>query len=254
MLLNTTIILSFTLAILRAAPSHSFASWFMAACLTDLWDPSEAMMGHHIVPFDESPYKDVVHLQVYDPHTKEEIPIESTTCKDCGPLVSIEDGKKVIELRKRSFEQLEDGSARYKFLIKFVVDSTELNDLQYVIDSKTIITSLRDEGDDDAVDEDEIIDEGKILVEAIPRFPRKNKNGCNARRAYGKIEDPGLQFEVIIPAPALHKLRHDGPDIGIQMLGGWACGREAVKLTEPLYFILSSKDGETASTEKDNEL
>ena len=251
-MLNTTIILSFTLAILRAAPSHSFASWFMTACLTDLWDPSEVMMGHHIVPFDESPHKDAVHLQVYDPDTKEEIPIESASCKDCDPLVSIGDRKNVIELRKRSFEQLEDGSARYKFLIKFVVDSTELNDLQYVIDSKTIISSLHDEGDDDAVDEDEIIDEGKILVEAIPRFPRKN--GCNARRGYGKIEDPGLQFEVIIPAPALDKLRHDGADIGIQMVGGWACGREAVKLTEPLYFILSSEHGETASTQKDDEL
>jgi len=213
-------------------------------------------MGHHIVPFDESPHKDVVNLQVYDPDTKEEIPIESSSCKDCGPLVSVGEGKKVIELRKRSFEQLEDGSARYKFLIKFVVDSIELNDLQYVIDSKTI-TILHDEGNDDAVDEqilldDEIIDEGKILVEAIPRFPQKN--GCNARRGYGTIEDPGLQFEVIIPAPALDKLRRDEADIGIQMLGGWACGREAVKLTEPLYFILSSKNGESASTETDDEL
>ena len=250
-------ILSLILIFLNVAPSHTFASWFMAACLTDLWDPSEVMMGHYIIPFNESPHKDAVNLQVFDPDTMEEIPIESydnLNASDSNIVGIVGGDKKVIDLRKRSFVELEDGSTSYRFLLKFTAESSlQLKDLQYVIDSKVIANSFHEEEYHDVEPnllDDGIIGKDNVSIDAIPRFSAY-KNGCDGRRGYGIAEDSGLKFEVTIPSSSLIKFRREKAVIGVQIVGGWACGREAVKLTEPLYFILSGDNDEASSSLED---
>jgi len=245
-------ILSLVLIFLNVAPTHTFASWFMAACLTDLWDPSEIIMGHHIVPFNESTHKDDVYLQVFDLDNDEVIPIlSSDNSNGSSNLVGIGGGKKVIDLRKRSFVELEDGSTRYRFFLKVTIDSSlHLKDLQYVIDSKVITNSLHEKGDHDvepSLDGNNVISKGNVSSDAIPRFLNR-KNGCKGRRGYGVMEDSGLKFELTIP-----RFHHDKADNkGVQILGGWACGREAVKLTEPLYFILFGDNDKDSSRIEDD--
>jgi hypothetical protein len=45
---------------------------------------------------------------------------------------------------------------------------------------------------------------------------------------------------------------HGKDVVGVQLIAGWACRKEAVKLTEPIYFALVVPHGSNISSESDD--
>ena len=179
-------------------------------------------MGHYIAPFDKSPHKDQVYIQVLDQDSKELIGV----IDEVG-------GKNVIYLDARKYEENEEGSATYKFLLKLNVETDELKDFQYVMDAKTL-PEIYDEDDDVLVHDNELDDDVEMTMK--PQF-LSYRNGCSGHRGYGVKGDAGLEFQITVPS-SIRKSKNETV-VGVNLVAGYACGREAVVLTKPIFFTLS---------------
>lgn len=219
----TSMVLFLALLFHIIIPSHTFASWFMAACLTDLWDPDEIIMGHYVVPYDKGTHGDQIFLQAFD-QNKEEI----------GNGIGIDVGNNVINLNTIDYDENDDGSITYRFLIKLKVESTnEFNGLQYVFDAKVSM------GADNS---HENIDNNNDTLTA--QFPSYN-NGCDGRRIYGTTNDDSSSseaFHITISKSMRDALTSNGGTAVVKVVAGWASEREAVKLTKALVFVFSGGD------------
>lgn len=225
----------FLLCISFALKCECFASWFMTACFTDLWDTSEVIMGHTIIPYEQSTQKDNVFIKIFDTKTKEEISTVDASCN-------------IIVLNDLEGHALDDGSIKYNFLVKVLVESVELKDFQFVLDSKVIPVGENlvgfEEDDDSYAD---VLSDGNEDIstnsphDSIARTMFASyKNGCEQTRSYGTYKDNELKFSIKVPKSTLKREGNldKANALRIQLLAGWACGREAVQLTKPVDFFL----------------
>ena len=238
----------FVLCVSFALKCECFASWFMTACFTDLWDTSEVMMGHTIIPYEQSTQKDNVFIKVFDPKTKEEISTVDAS-SDVIDNFQSDPSSNIILLNDLHGHVLDDGSIKYNFLVKVLVESVELKDFQFVLDSKVIplgenLVGLEEEDDDSYTD---VLSDGnqdignKSSHDSIARTMFASyKNGCGQKRSYGTQKDDELKFSIKVPKSTLMREGNleKAESLRIQLLAGWACGREAVQLTKPVDFFL----------------
>lgn len=239
----------FLLCISFALKCECFASWFMTACFTDLWDTSEVIMGHTIIPYEQSTQKDNVFIKIFDTKTKEEISTVDASSNNVIDNFQIDPSSNVIVLNDLHRHALDDGSMKYNFLVKVLVESVELKDFQFVLDSKVIpvgenLVGLEEEDDDSYAD---VLSDGnedigtKSSHDSIARTMFASyKNGCGQKRSYGTHKDNELKFSIKVPKSTLMRegILDKAEALRIQLLAGWACGREAVQLTKPVDFFL----------------
>jgi hypothetical protein len=158
---------------------------------------------------------------------------------------------------------------QYVLDVKPIPVDEKVDENEMIAKSNTLVSeilSLDDEYDDSSMNS------VASLWKATPRFLSR-ATGCDGRRAYGIVNrkkdqvivsektelllevtiDHGYDWEELIggnnTSSALNGRRkkcitgHHGnydEDLqlaGVQLVGGWACGKEAVKLTEPIYFV-----------------
>lgn len=191
-----------------------FASMFVdqkASCWLDIRDTeSEVIMNNLIQSPDKSPHGNDVSIELYDAEAMKPIEIKNVGDKR---IVYIEDFTKNTGVEK----------AMMRFVLKLnVKDHPDLGDLQYVMDAKVL-----PELDEEALDK---LDGTEARMTA--EFPRKS--GCRKLRSHGRKGDSGLEFKVGIPASvfSLDNVHEHAVDV----VAGWACGHEAVTLTQPIEF------------------
>lgn len=216
--------------ILQAQRCDGFASMFVgssSACWTELRDTeSEIIMNNLIKPVSESPHGDDVSIELYDETTMNPIEIKKVGDKR---IVYIEDFTKHSPSEKIVLS----------FLLKLnVKDNPALGDLQYIMDAQVF-----PELDEDEVDK---LDGSEARMTA--EFTRNR--GCRNMRAYGRKGDKGLSFHIEIPASvfALSDIKEHSVDV----VAGWACGHEAVTLTESIEFRPFVNDDQTDLDGKEN--
>ena len=237
----------FLLCISFALKCECFASWFMTACFTDLWDTSEVIMGHTIIPYEQSTQKDNVFIKIFDTKTKEEIGTVDSSSNVIENL-QIDPSSNIVLLNDLQGHILDDGSIKYNFLVKVLVESVELKDFQFVLDSKVIPVGENlvgfEEDDDSYAD---VLSDGNEDIstnsphDSITRTMFASyKNGCEQTRSYGTYKDNELKFSIKVPKSTLKREGNldKANALRIQLLAGWACGREAVQLTKPVDFFL----------------
>ncbi len=204
-----------------------FASMFVektASCWVDLRDTkTEIIMNNKIKAPEDSPHGQDVSIELYDKETKKQIAIKKDNGKN---IVYIED------FRKSGGEKV-----TLSFLLKLkVADHPDLGDLQYVMDAKVL----------PEIDEEQPSDPSKPRMTAEFAYSR----GCKNMRANGRKGDKGLTLDIGIPASifALSDVNEQAVDV----VAGWACGHEAVTLTESIQFRLMTKD--QANSSRSNEI
>ncbi len=180
-----------------------------SSCWVDIRDTeTEIIMNNHITPYTDSPHGKDVSIELYDKSTMKQIEIKKDN-----------DGKNNI-VYIEDFRESGADSVVLPFQLKLhVVDNPELGDLQYVMDAK-VFPEMDDE------------EEGG----GVPRMKAEftHSHGCDKSRANGRKGDNGLTVNVSIPASifSLSNVK----DQAVDVVAGWACGHEAVKLTESIQF------------------
>ena len=183
-----------------------------SACWTELRDTeSEVIMNQLITPYSKSPHPNDVSIELYDEETMEAIEI-----------------KKVGDKRIVYLEDFTQHSISDKIMLHFVLklnvneNNKALGDLQYVMDA--IVYPELEEEELDKLDGTE----DRFTAE----FTRNR--GCRNMRAYGRKGDKGLTMQLGIPASifSLENVK----DHYVDVVAGWACGHEAVTLTESIEF------------------
>jgi hypothetical protein len=182
-----------------------------ASCWLDIRDTeSEVIMNNLIQSAEKSPHGNDVSIELYDAETMTPIEIKNVGDKR---IVYVEDFTKNGGVEK----------ATMKFVLKLnVKDDPELGDLQYVMDAKVL-----PELDEEALDK---LDGTEARMTA--EFPRKS--GCRKLRSHGRKGDNGLELKVGIPASVF--LLDNVHEHAVDVVAGWACGHEAVTLTQPIEF------------------
>lgn len=181
------------------------------ACWVDLRDTeTEVIMNNLIKPASDSPHGDDVSIELYDETTMSPIEIKKVGDKR---IVYIEDFTK----------NSQDEKVVLSFLLKLnVKDIPELGDLQYVMDAKVF----------PELDEDELDKLDGTESRMTAEFT--HSRGCRNWRAHGRKGDRGLSFNIGIPASLFSQ--SDIKEHSIDVVAGWACGHEAVTLTESIEF------------------
>jgi len=78
------------------------------------------------------------------------------------------------------------------------------------------------------------------------KFMRSPVVGCSGSRTYGRLGDEGHTFKLLIPPSAVVQAN---PERGVDVVAGWARGKEAVTLTHSIVFLPSIKVGEDVKDE-----
>jgi len=199
----------------------SFASWFVEghSCYVEL-DISEVIMNKKVVPVEESPRPDI-SIQVYDHSSKDPVSIH------------LIDNRRVVYVDSRGdFDESE-----IKYILKLDVphitrkeeDFRYQHDLQYVMDIKDA-TSLIGEINNTS---SRTNNKQKMNAEFTKR------KGCKKKRSHGRIrDDDSLSMKINIPRSVFRE-SNNTEDV-IEVIAGWACGYESVKLTHPVIFLPSA--------------
>ena len=191
-----------------------------SSCWVDLRDTkTEIIMNNYIKAPEDSPHGNDVVIELYNKETKDQIEIKKDNGKN---IVYIED------FRESGAEKV-----MLPFLLKLkVADHPDLGDLQYVMDAKVL----------PEIDEDE--PEKAAELSSKPRLTAEftRSKGCENQRAHGRKNDKGLTLNVSIPASIFAS--SDVNEQAVDVVAGWACGHEAVTLTESIQFRLMTKEPE----------
>jgi len=78
------------------------------------------------------------------------------------------------------------------------------------------------------------------------KFMRSPVVGCSGSRTYGRLGDEGHTFKLLIPPSAVVQAN---PERGVDVVAGWARGKEAVTLTHSIVFLPSINVGEGINDE-----
>ncbi len=179
-------------------------------------------MNNFIVPYEKSPYNESeVYIEVLDAGSNEVLELIQ------------ENDRNVIRLERGT------GPKSFSFRLKFVVDTDELENYQFVMDAKVIPEV---EGADDYYyndDEDENVD-----PQITASFVAFRRSGCEGQRGFGVRkegihEGKGLELEIMIPS----SMEISGEkEYGVNVVAAWATGR-VVTLTKPVFFEIYETDG-----------
>ena len=210
--------------------SHQFASMLVerqSSCWIFVRDASEVVMNNFITPVDQSSHPNV-SIELYD--------------EDNNSLVeAIEEGsgRKVvyIEDQRETSDFGHDQKLTKKYIAKLKLDD-DLKDLQYVMDLKVT----------PELDDDEL----KKLTGEEARMQAKftsSSKGCSDYRAFGRGRDGGLHFEIAVPS-SVYDLK-DFSDHTVDLVAVWACGHEAITLTQPIVFLPRIGGATAASVNSD---
>lgn len=196
--------------------------------------------------------------------------------KEQTPVVDEEEGLQYYKQQEMRFYKViplvVDGNERkFTFLVQVQMSPSlkkECPNFQYVLDAKAM--SIAEDSSrifsHDVGDDEKNQTSPATIWMATPRFLSK-RNGCNGRRAYGIInsenkeqvvDSDGLLMEITVSLHHNHDTNkrgdiewkrvedvHEDDVVGVQLVTGWACGKEAVKLTEPIYFVHEVPDGDS---------
>mmetsp|Transcript_6273 Transcript_6273/g.9243 ORF Transcript_6273/g.9243 Transcript_6273/m.9243 type:complete len:113 (-) Transcript_6273:19-357(-) len=70
------------------------------------------------------------------------------------------------------------------------------------------------------------------------------KNGCAGFRGHGQqTDEEGLNIKIDIPRSVVQAASSGDREFGVDVVAGWAGGREPVVLTKPVVFLLKCGDG-----------
>mmetsp|Transcript_6247 Transcript_6247/g.9068 ORF Transcript_6247/g.9068 Transcript_6247/m.9068 type:complete len:323 (-) Transcript_6247:78-1046(-) len=195
-------------------PCLSFASWLVErgpSCWVDLRDPSEVIMNAMIVPAEKSSNTNV-SMRILDTNTRKEVSLENVN------------GKNVIYLPTEKI--------RLQYTLQLIVPP-DLKDLQYVMDMQ-----MHPEADEDEIEMEDKKESDTMLNADFT----SSRRGCKNKRAYGRRGDEGLDFQIEV-APIDPIISLDGvEEQWVEVVTGWACGHEAVTLTQPIYFKFRQKN------------
>ncbi len=200
-------------------PVNGYASWFVersSSCWVALRDPSEVIMNNKIVPYEQSSTPNV-KVELYE--------------KDSGTLMDLQnvDGKNTIYIddftKQSDFGQDEKWSQTYIVKLNYDAHREELHDLQYVMDIKVF-----PELDDDQLDK---LDGSETRIQA--EFT-SGITGCHNYRASGRGNDDGLELKITIPSSVFQLNEANIADHKADVVAGYACGHEAVVLTQSIIF------------------
>jgi len=217
--------LSVLLLFLLASPSQQYASWLIesSSCHVELRDTTEVIMNAYIKPSPPTPIVEddtSVFIQVFNLETKREVHVNTT-------IINQDDGilRRIIYF---DVDSTVERLTNIKYSLKLIA-SSHFQGLQYVMDAITTPPDLMDTTETTSVMAQQRI-RGK--------FMRSPVVGCSGSRTYGRLGDEGHTFKLLIPPSAVVR---ENPERGVDVVAGWALGKEAVTLTNSIVFLPSIK-------------
>ena len=191
-------------------PVSSFAAWMK--CYHEL-EPEEVIMNHYIVPA-ENVDKTHVQIRVMEDENSRLLPMTRENDYD---IIMYEYDDNTSSSHKDDDDEILKTKRKYVFQIGIDIDNDEeLRDIQFVVDILT--------------------EEGARFVKKndhtksnspTPSYPRSKKTPliqCKGKRGVGKHRDTRITIEIDDTVPE------------VEIVAGWACEREAVKLTKRVIF------------------
>jgi hypothetical protein len=220
--LNYLFLISFSIQIHDSFP---FAAWFVersSSCYINVRDSSEVVMNNFIIPFEQTLHPEIF-IEIYDSSNRIVHP-------------GIINGKKTIFQDEKS----------ETYTLKLNTAGVDVQDLQYIMDVKI----------DPELDDDQI----QKLNGKEDRFQAKFLSpvkGCHDYRASGRNRDKGLKLNVVLP-PSVYDSSKSLDEHSIDIVAAWACGHEAITLTESIRVLPKrgsdeigrSNNGDTAKNMK----
>eukprot|EP00557_Chaetoceros_sp_GSL56_P003816 CAMPEP_0176498516 /NCGR_PEP_ID=MMETSP0200_2-20121128/12367_1 /TAXON_ID=947934 /ORGANISM="Chaetoceros sp., Strain GSL56" /LENGTH=332 /DNA_ID=CAMNT_0017896737 /DNA_START=96 /DNA_END=1094 /DNA_ORIENTATION=- len=216
-------------------PSYPFASWFVdrqSSCWIDIRDPSEVVMNQYIVPFAQSSHPNVL-LQVYKFNDND---VDAKQNKEDNYSFHVESSHSTSsEPQTVYMDQHYNGeisnSIIMEYLVKLKVDDEELKDLQYVMD--VMVTPEVPEDEEEVELTKSQGEQSRIQARFLSSY---NNIGCGDKRIHGRgNENRGAKLQIIIPL-SIFDSENDINEHSVDLVAGWACGHEAVTLTQSIVF------------------
>lgn len=217
-----TFLLVLLLFLLVSRPSQQYASWLIesSSCHVELRDTTEVIMNAHIrQPPPQHIEEDStnVFIQVFDLDAKLEVHVNTTIVHQDGLL------RRIIYFKVDStVERL----TNIKYSLKLIAPP-RLQGLQYVMDA---ITTTPDPPTEPTAAV--VVPQQRVRG----KFMRSPVVGCSGSRVYGRLGAEGHTFKLLIPPSAVVR---ENPERGVDVIAGWACGKEAVTLTHSIVFLPS---------------
>lgn len=245
------VVLSLVVLASLLKPSHPFASWFVdrkSSCWIDIRDPTEVVMNHFIVPFAQSSHPNDVSIQVYQyPNNKH---IDSGNGGDNqedvlsllteSSTLSLSSEPQTVYMmdtgvyNNKEEEEENNNDVILEYFVKLKVADPDLKDLQYVFDVKV----TPEEEEEEVTRENPHSNGDRIRAKFLSP---SNYSGCGDTRIHGRANDSyktGAKLQIIIPFSIFANLKkHDiQHEHSVDLVAGWACGHEAVTLTQSIVF------------------
>jgi hypothetical protein len=241
------VVLSLVVLASLLKPSHPFASWFVdrkSSCWIDIRDPTEVVMNHFIVPFAQSSHPNDVSIQVYQyPNNKDVGGSGGDNQEDVLSLLTESSASSLSSAPQTVYmmdtgvydkeEEEENNDVMLEYFVKLKVADPDLKDLQYVFDVK-----VTPEEEEEVTREEPHSNGDRIQAKFLSP---SNYSGCGGTRIHGRANDSyktGAKLQIIIPFSIFANLKkHDiQHEHSVDLVAGWACGHEAVTLTQSIVF------------------
>lgn len=211
-------------------------------------------MNQFIVPYSQSPYPNV-SMEVFQSHhdhggENQDLSISDPRSGDSiVPVVFTAGGNEIlIERRhlpsqsgaqyreKKQSEVAHDSisTTTLEFHVKLKIDDSDLKDLQYVMDVMVTPDTTQDEEEKYEQGHDEPMNSRGDRIQA--KF-LSSTSGCQNTRVYGRGSDAKWELLQISIPNSIFESEHVR-EHSVDLVAGWACGHEAVTLTQSIVFRL----------------
>lgn len=214
--LNYLFLISFLIQIHDSFP---FAAWFVersSSCYINVRDSSEVVMNNFIIPFEQTLHPEIF-IEIYDSSNVIVHP-------------DIINGKKTVFQEEKS----------ETYTLKLNTAGANVQDLQYIMDVK-----IDPELDDDQIQK---LDGKEDRFQAKFLSPVK---GCHDYRASGRNGDKGLKLNIVLP-PSVSDSSKSLDGHSIDIVAAWACGHEAITLTESIRVLPKRGSDEIGRSSNEN--